>query len=217
MKGLIESIRRMSAVGTLVIVLGCGALSSWGLVTRGLPALATSLGQLAAMYDAVFPEITFRDSKPSIREKPPYFVHAFSVKNLAIVIDNRETRLASLLNDLSNVKYGAVLARETIVVKIGGQTRILPLPQIPDVVLNSRIIEQFVRERLSQVTKYLVLLIVLYALAVKLLQILILGCAFYYASRLCPISMRYGESFKVASVTMILLVLLNFFLDVNKL
>lgn len=217
MKGLIEVIRRMSAVGTLAIVLGCGALSSWGLVTRGLPALATSVDQLAAMYDAVLPEITFRDGKPSIREKLPYFVHAFGVKNLAIVIDNRETRLASLLNDLSNVKNGAVLARETIVVKIGRQTRILPLPQIPDLVLNSRIIEQFVRERFSQVTKYIALLIVLYGLAVKLLQILILGFAFYHASRLCSISMTYGESFKVASVTMILLVLLNFFLGVNKL
>jgi len=217
MKGLIEAIRHMSAVTTLVIVLGCGALSSWGLVTRGLPALATSVGQLAAMYDAVFPEITFRDSKPSIRETPPYFVHAFSVKNLAIVIDNRETRLASLLNNLSNVKYGAVLARETVVVKIGGQTRILPLTQIPDMVLNSRIIEQFLRERFSQVTKYVALLIVLYGMAVKLLQILILGFAFYYSSRLYSISMTYGESFKVASVTMIFLMLLNFFLNVNKL
>ncbi|MFI5330810.1 MAG: DUF1189 family protein [Desulfobaccales bacterium] len=217
MKVLIEAIQRISAVGALLIVLGCGALSSWGLVTRGLPALATSMSQLAAKYDAVFPEITFRDGKPSIREKPPYFVHAFDLKNLALVIDNRETRLASLMNDLSNVKHGAVLARETLVVKIGGQTRILPLPQIPDMVLNSRIIEQFIRERFPQVTKYLTVLIVLYGIAVKLLQILILGFAFYYASRLCSVSLTYGESFKVASVTMILLVLLNFFLDVNRL
>jgi hypothetical protein len=217
MKGLIEALQRIPAVGTLVIVLGCGALSSWGLVTRGLPTLATYMDQLAAMYDTVLPEITFRDGKPSIREKLPYFVHAFGVKNLALVIDNRETRLASLLNDLSNVKYGAVLARETLVVKIGGQTRILPLPQITDMVLNSRIIKQFIRERFSQETKYLAVLIGLYGLAVKLLQIVILGFAFYYASRLCSVSLTYGESFKVASITMILLVLLNLFLDVNRL
>ena len=59
MKGLIEALQRIPAVGTLVIVLGCGALSSWGLVTRGLPALATSMGQLAAMYDTVLPRDHF--------------------------------------------------------------------------------------------------------------------------------------------------------------
>ena len=217
MKGLIKALQRMPAVGTLVIVLGCGALSSWGLVTRGLPRLVTYMDQLAAMYDTVLPEITFRDGKPSIREKLPYLVHSFGVKNLALVIDNREIRLASLLNDLSNVKYGAVLARETLLVKIGGQTRILPLPQITDMVLNSRIIKQFIRERFSQATKYLAVLIVLYGLAVKLLQIVILGFAFYYASRLGSVSLTYGESFKLASVTMILLMLLNLFLAINRL
>ena len=42
---------------------------------------------------------------------------------------------------------GLCWPKETLVVKIGGQTRILPLPQIPDMVLNSRIIEQFIRGR----------------------------------------------------------------------
>jgi hypothetical protein len=217
MKGLFEAIRRMSAVSTLAIVLGCGALSSWGLVTRGLPALAASAGRLAAMYDAVFPEITFRDGKPSIRESLPYFVQAWGGKNLALVIDNREISLSSLLKNLSNFKHGVLLARETIVVKVGAQTRILSLPHIPDMVLNSRNIEQCVRERFPQVAKYLAVLIVLYGLAVKFLQILLLGLAFYLASRLISVSLTYRESFKMASVTMIPLVLINFFLDINRL
>jgi len=217
MKGLFEAIRRMTALSTLIIVLGCGALSSWGLVTRGLPALAASAGRLAAMYDEVFPEITFRDGKPSIRESLPYFVQAWGGKNLALVIDNREISLSSLLKNLSNFKHGVLLARETIVVKVGAQTRILSLPHIPDMVLNSRNIEQCVRERFPQVAKYLAVLIVLYGLAVKFLQILLLGLAFYLASRLISVSLTYRESFKMASVTMIPLVLINFFLDINRL
>lgn len=214
MKGLVEAIRRMSPVATLVIVIGCGALYSWGLVTRGLPDLANPVGQLAAMYDSVLPEISFRDGKPSIREKQPYFVDAFGLKNFTMVIDTREIRLAALLNDLNEVKNGVVLARETIVLKIGSQTRILPLPQIPDMVLNSSIIRQFLRGRFSKVAKYLEVLIVMYGLAVKLLQILILGFVFYYTSRLGSASLTYGESFKVASVTMILLMLSNLFINV---
>jgi len=204
----------MSPVGVLVIVLGCGALNSWGLVTRGLAPLTTPVGQFAAMYDSVLPEITFRDGKPSIKEKQPYFVDAFGLKNLALVIDTREISLASLLNDLSKVKNGVVLARETIVVKVGTQIRILPLPQIPDMVLNSSTITQFLQKRSSQVTKSLAVLIVIYGLAAILLQILILGLVFYYASRLGSASLTYGESFRVASVTMILFMLSNFFINV---
>ncbi len=214
MKKLVGAIRRMSPVGMLVIVLGCGALNSWGLVTRGLPPLATPVGQFAAMYDSVLPEITFRDGKPSIKEKQPYFVDAFGLKNLALVIDTREISLASLLNDLSKVKNGVVLARETVVVKVGTQIRILPLPQIPDMVLNSSTITQFLQKRSSQVTKSLAVLIIIYGLAAILLQILILGLVFYYASRLSSASLTYGESFRVASVTMILFMLSNFFINV---
>jgi len=217
MKRLVAAIRRMSPIGTLMIVLGCGALYSWGLVARGLPDLANPVGQLAAMYDSVLPEITFRDGKPSIREKQPYFVDAFGLKNFTLVVDTREIRLAALLNDLNKVKNGVVLARETIVLKIGTQTRIIPLHplvRIPDLVLNSSTIRQFLQKRFSQATKYLEVLIVMYGLAVELLQILILGFVFYYASRLGSALLTYGESFRVASVTMILFMLLNFFINV---
>lgn len=214
MKKLVDAIRRLSPVGTLVIVLGCGALNSWGLVTRGLPAPATPVGRFAALYDSVLPEITFRDGKPSIREKLPYFVGALGLINTALVIDPREISLASLLNDLSKFKNGVVLARETIVIKFDKQIRILPLPQIPDMVLNSSTISQFLQKRSSQVTKSLAVLNVMYGLAVVLLQILILGLVFYYASRLGSASLTYGESFRVASVTMILFMLSKLFINV---
>ncbi len=215
MKKLVEAIRRLSPVGTLVIILGCGALNSWGLLTRGLPGgLATPVGRFAARYDSVLPEITFRDGRPSIREKQPYFVDAFGLKNFTLVIDTREISFASLLNDLSKVENGVVLARETIVVKVGTQIRILPLPQIPDMVLNSSTITQVLQKRSSQVTKSLAVLNVMYGLTVVLLQILILGLVFTYASRLSSASLTYGESFRVASVTMILFMISKLFINI---
>ncbi len=207
--------RTRSVFGLFTVVLVCGTLSSWGLVTQGLPVLARDASRLARMYDSKCPEIIIRGGKLAVPEKHPYVLPTPAENWAVLVIDTRETGFQSLLENLAGAGAGAVLTKDAAIVKVGEQIRILPLPQIPDMVLNSRVLEEFVREKLPHATKALAGLIVVCCVAVKLAQALLLGLVAYAAGRVFSVAMNCAEALQAASMAVIATSLLDLIVDIR--
>jgi hypothetical protein len=207
--------RNLSVSWALAVVLFGGLLSSWGPLTRGLPALLSWASRTAGMYDSYFPEITIRDGKLSASNERPFSLHAFGAPNTALVIDTRETNLESLLANLDGASRGVVITKDAAVAKVGRQIRILPLPELPDMVLNSNLLEKFVKERSARLAKPLAALIVVCCVALTLLQASLLTLIAYFAGRAPSLPLNWKESLKEASFALIPPTALEFLMNIS--
>jgi hypothetical protein len=208
---LANSILMMPALGTGAIILVCVALSSWRLVTSNLTFLQSVAHRIAAKYDSALPEITVRNGRLSIRENVPSVWYPLKGKDLPLVIDTRDVKLHLLLDSLKDFNQGIVLGADRIALKYRVRTCIVPLRDVPDMVLNSRNIDEFISLYLSESKSRLTVYLILYVLLAKLLQAACLGSVTYLLSRwLFSEPMTYTESIKIACFAMIPPVLLDF-------
>ena len=208
--------RSICAAPTVVIVLvvcACIVVSSWGLTAYTVPAARDFLETMAAKYDSLFPEITIRNGQASIREKQPYIVEGLGDKDLLLMVDTREGQVPLVLDQLQKVSTGAVLTRDSIVIKNQREIRFIPLKDLPDMVINSTHIQDFLGEYLPRVIRWITVAIVLYFLFAKPLQILLLALIPYLAARSYSVELSYGQALKLTSVAMIVPVVLEFVLD----
>jgi hypothetical protein len=127
------------------------------------------------------------------------------------VIDGREIAIEQAMSYLKDVRFGAAVTRDVVVVQYGLQTAIVRLPPLPDLVFNSHTIREFVKEKLPLVTRGTTILVVLYCLSAKALQAVLAGLAICLSGRFCSVSVTYGESMKLASIALIPPVLFDFF------
>ncbi len=201
--GITRSLTKTSAVIAVLILVGCSLLSAWGFISFMSPRVGAILDRVVGKYDAILPEITMRNGHVSIREKQPYFVDTMGEKDLALVIDTREGKQKEALDHLKDVSNGAVLTRDTLIIKGNGQVQVFPLKDMPDFELNSRNLQELVERYAPQVKQFAWGAIIAYYLFVKLLQVLVLALVPYFAARSYAVSLTYGESFKVATFCMV--------------
>jgi len=199
--GTARSICKIPAIVVVLILLVCAGLSAWELYSSFWPTVDTALKELARRYDAKLPEITMRSGKAEIRGQQPHFI--VKDKSLVLVIDTREDRQKDASDYLKDVSDGAVLIRDSVVIKSKGQIQAIPLKWIPDFVFNSQNLKTLLNEYLPMVTRLLLLVLLLYFIVVKLLQAIIFALLTYFASRFYSVALTYGEAVKIAAVALV--------------
>ena len=212
--GTARAICKVPAIVIVLVFLACAGLSAWGYYSWGWPKVENLLGHLADRYDALLPEITITDGTAKIREQQPHFVD-IGDKDLAVVIDTRENKQKEALDYLKGVSTGAVLTRDNVIMKNQGQIRIIPFKGLPDMVINSHNLKDLLAEYLPTVTRFVLLVILLYFLIVKVIQAMILALLPYFAARSYSASITYGEALKISFLAMVPPVTLDLFLDLS--
>jgi len=197
-------------------MLACVGAGAWGIVAYATPKVEILLDDVAAMYDEYLPEITIRDGKASIREEQPYFVPVEEQDDLVLVIDTRPGKSKEALQHLKDAPNGAVLTQESLLVKQPQQIRIIPLKDMPDMVLSSGTLQDMIRDYFPLVVRVAVVLAVLYLLVAKPFQVLILALIPYFAAQSYSVRLTYGEACKLATFAMIPPVILDLILSFTR-
>lgn len=202
-QGIAKSISSQSAVVAIAAVLICAAVSAFALVWVNAPKLEDFLNSAVQKYDVFLPEITFKDGHASIRENQPYFIDTGSGKDLAVVIDTRGGKETDALDYLKQADTGVVLTREGLVTKDRGTIRIISLKDMPDFVFNSRNLQDLLDRFLPTIIRYGTILVVIYFLFVKPLQVLLLSLIPYFGARAYSVPLTFGQAMRIASIALI--------------
>lgn len=212
--GTARSICKMPALVVAVVLLACAGLSAWGLFSWFWPKVETISEYAVDKYDALLPEITIRGGKAAIREQQPHFIDT-GEKDLVAVIDTREGKEKDALDYLKEASVGAVLTRDSIVIKNQGQIRIIPLEGAPDLVINSKNVKAILSRYLPLASRLVLLAVIFYFIVVKPLQAIIFALLPYFAARSYSVALTYGEAIKIAAVAMVPPVALDLFLNLS--
>jgi Protein of unknown function (DUF1189) len=212
---LARSITEMHPIVILLILVAAIALSTWGLVLTGGKKLEVWVHRGVDKYDAYLPEITIKHGQASIQGKQPYFVKT-GEKNFVAVIDTREGEQNGARNYLKNAPEGVVLTRTNIAVKDHDKIQIIPLKEVPDMVLNARNLRKIERNYMPKVLRLGAILVTFYYIFAKVLQMLVLGLIPYVAARSYNVKLAYGQALKISSAAMILPVAAEVLLDFSN-
>jgi hypothetical protein len=187
--GVTRSIRRLPVFLVVLVLLACVAVSAWSFVSRITPPAEALLDQVATAYDEYLPEITIRDGKASIRQKQPFVVRALTSDEGIVVIDTREGKQSEAMKYLKRAPNGAVLTRDSLFLKNPNQIRVVPLGHLPNMELSSRDLMEMKREYFPLIARLGAMLVVIYFLIAKPVQILILALIPYFGARLYSVRM----------------------------
>jgi len=182
----------------LLVLAACIFLSAWGMVSYATPRVADLMHRLAAKYDSMLPEITIENGRASMKGEQPYHVDMGPARDAAIVIDTREGKEKAALEYLKDVEAGIVLTRDSLVTKNDNQVRTIPLKGMPNIVLNSRSIEELADLFLPQLSTAAWLLALIYFTVVKSLQALVLAMVPYFGARAYLVPFTYGKALNMA-------------------
>lgn len=215
--GMARSICRMPVILVIAIVALCVGLSTWGLMSAAAKGIRTFVDEVVAKYDVLFPEITVKNGLASIREKQPYHIDLLggkeTSKELVLVVDTREEKENDAMAYLKDVPTGAVLTRKSLVFKNRNQTRVVPLKDMPDMVINSRTIREISSNYVPMLIQWASVTILFYFLLVKPAQILLLAMIPYFAARAYAVDTTYGRSLRIAAVAMPVPVIIDLVFD----
>lgn len=207
--GVTRSICRLPVLLVVLVLLACVAVSAWSFLSRITPLGEALLDRIADGYDEYLPEITIHNGKASIRQQQPFVVRALTSDKGIVVVDTREGKQSEAMNYLKRAPSGAVLTRDNLFLKNPNQIRVVPLAHLPNMVLSSRDLMEMKREYFPLIARLGALLVVIYFLIAKPVQILILALIPYFGARLYSVPMTYGEAFKLATFAMIPPVILS--------
>jgi hypothetical protein len=211
-----RSIARSHAAISVLVLAGCIVVSSLALTRIVVPAVDTLLNGAAEKYDALFPAITVQGGKASIKEQQPYFVD-IGTKDIALVIDTREGGHKSGLSYLKTAQAGAVLTRDSLIIKNQHKIRVMPLKGLPDFTLNSGEIRHLVERYHPLLTRWIWIAIVCYFCLSKSVQLLFFAMIPYFGARSYSLDLSYGQALKVAAFAMAPPVLLDLGLGAGSL
>jgi hypothetical protein len=209
--GVTRSICRTPTFVVVLVLLACVGVSAWALISRVTPLAEALLDRIADSYDEYLPEITIRNGKASIRQKQPFFVDSLTSDEGIVVIDTRDGKQSEALRYLKGARNGAVLTRDNLFLKNPNQIRIVPLAHVPNMVLSSRDLLEIKREYFPLILRVGAILVVIYFLIAKPLQILLLALIPYFGARLYSVRLTYGAAFKVGTFAMIPPIILSLF------
>lgn len=200
----------------LLVLLGVVVASSLATVFLTAPKMEKLLLAIAENYDSYLPEIKIRDGHASVREKQPYVVD-MDDKEVAIVIDTRDGMQKSAMDHLKEASAGAVLTRDTLIMKNRGEMRVISLKEMPDMEINSGTLQDLVDRYWPLAMRLGAVLVVLYFFIIKPFQVLVFGLLPYFGARFYNVPLTYGESLKIAAIGIIPPVLLEILLSVAEL
>ncbi len=206
----------LSTAKILLVLLGVIALSSLTAIFISAPKIEKVVLHIVDKYDSFLPEIRIRDGHTSVREKQPYYVDVGDPE-VAIVIDTRDGMQKQAMDYLKEVSGGAVLTRDTLIMKNRADTRIISLKDMPDIEINSEALRDLLGKYWPLAMRLAAVLIVLYFLVVKPLQVLIFALVPYFGARFFNVPLTYGEAVKIAGIGIVLPVLLDFILSTAQL
>jgi hypothetical protein len=209
--GIARTITGIPSIIIVLIVLAVIGLSTWSITSKGGQQIESWVERAVDMYDAYLPEITIKQGQASIREKQPYFLDTGD-KDFVVVIDTRESMQSAALDYLKDVRAGVVLTKTGIFIKNQYKIQIVPLKELPDMVLNSRSLREIVRDFFPTVIRVGTVLVAFYVLFAKLFQVFILALAPYLAARSYNSELSYGQALKISVVAMVPSVILDMFL-----
>lgn len=204
-----RSLTRTPAILTVLIVGACIGLSALGLLSWAGPKVRSVVTFAVEKYDMYFPAIILKDGHASIKEPQPYFVDLGKREEATIVIDTRPGHENDALGYLKDARNGFVLSRDSLFTKNRGQIRIIPLKNIPDLVVNAQSIHKLVDRYLPRVTSVAAVAVVSYYLLAKLSHLLLLALIPYFWARSRPQSITYGQALKLCAFCMIPPVLID--------
>ncbi len=194
-----------------LLVAACAGASAFAAFFYIMPRMDAFVVNITGIYDEILPEITIRDGRASIEKPQPYFVHGFLHENVTLIIDTREGKQGEALNYLRSLDNGAVVTHDALVIKLRGQVRIVPLKGAPDLVLNSRSLQDIANRLLPQLVSWIAAVLVVYFIVAKALQVIILAAVAYAAARFVSVRTTYGQWFRICAFAMVPPVCLDLF------
>ncbi len=200
---LVTSILKTPAIVVVLMIGLCVALSAFGFVAWGTPKVRTFVDRVVARYDTYFPEITIEHGHASIKKHQPYYVDFGQGKNALIIIDTRKGFEGSAADYLKGTPEGFVLTHSTLVVKNKGQTRIVPLANIPDFVVNSASIRSLIDQYFHRMVAVVAVAVVIYFLFSKSVQVFLFALIPFVWARVSAVALSYGQALKVSGFCMV--------------
>ena len=207
--GISRSIIRVPAIVALLVAGACVGLSALGLIEWGAPKVKSTLEMVVEQYDKYFPQVTIQGGHASVEVPQPYFVDFGQKGEAPIVLDTRPGHESEALDYLKDAKSGFVLTHDSFFIKNQGQIRVVPLKTIPDMVLNSRSLQRYVKTYVPRLMSLAVVAIVIYYMLAKAFQIFVLALIPYFWTRSCPLPVTYGQALKLTAFAMLIPVLVN--------
>lgn len=211
--GIARSISGTHSVVSVVLLLVCVGVSSWGFMTAMVPKVEKFAYDAADQYDVFLPEIAVKNGKASIKQEQPYFVDLFAGEDVVFAIDTREEGYKQAMSYLKNAKAGAVLTRDAVVTKNQRQIRIISLAGLPDLNLNSAEIRFLLDRYFPTVVRWVWISVILYFLFAKPIQVLVLALIPLFGARSYSVDVTYGDALKIATFSMIPPVLTDLLMD----
>jgi hypothetical protein len=197
--GIAKSFAQMPAKLVILLWAVSVALSSWALAHFGGSQLLPWLTEKAVQYDKVFPEVTFRDGQARVNVEQPHYVRFADPGSLVVVFDTNVSGSEAAIKYLEKSENGLALVRDTVVVKNESKIRITELKEVPDLVINSASLSNFLTTKWKALFKIAVILVVIYSTIAKLLQILLLAFVPVGALRFASVSITYREGVRLAA------------------
>lgn len=201
--GLARSLLKVHGFLIFLLIVALAALSALALVTSAKPLLNKTLETAITKYGELFPEITIIDGRASIRDKEPHVVDFRPNGDAMVVIDTRKGKQPHIVRKLAEVRSGMGLSRHSLIIKNHRQIRILPLRNVPDMVVNAERLEKLKQRYLGPALWIGGLTLGVYFFFAKLVQALVFALFPHLLSRRFSAPMSYGQAFKLAIVALI--------------
>jgi hypothetical protein len=211
--GMTRSLSKIPAIVAALIFLFCVCLSTWNILSLYKPKVDKVVDQTIGQYDTVLPEIMIKKGKASIKEEQPFFLNDDTKKGPIIVIDTRPGAQKELMARAIDSKKFVALTQDFLIVKDERQYRTLPLKGIPDVTVNAELIEKLKNQFYPATVAAVTIIIGIYYLFAKLIQILILALPFYWLTQRTAVPLTYGQSFKITTFALIIPVIVDMYLS----
>ncbi len=207
--GITLSIIKTRVILVLLVFIACIGLSAFAITSLIVPQIDRFIDHGVRMYDDIFPEIRIKNGKASISKQQPYLVDKIDEKYFTVIIDTRDGKQGEALNYLSNAPSGLVLTQDAVVMKNSGQIRVIPLKNIPDIVLNSATLNEITDKYLPLVKPVVGISAVIYFSIGKAIQILILSLIPFFWASSAKVPISYGQALKISVFGMALPVIVE--------
>ncbi len=121
-----------------------------------------------------------------------------------LVVDTRGVKFHELISSVNNADPVVILSRDLIIVKYQVRTYLLPMPYLPDAVIDSYNVNQIVPVILPIIKFWLIFSVVLFMLVFKTTEVAFFGLVTFVLRRGSLVrSLTFKESVNLATVAMI--------------
>lgn len=207
-----KALEALSSKHVIIIVALSALLSSWSMILSLTPRVELFLEKIESSYDSTIPEISIKNGKASIKERQPHYVTSSFDKDVTLVIDTRDKKQREAYELIRETPYGIAITRDFMVFKNHDQLSEISFRDLPDMVINSTTLLVALREYSPKIWLIAWTVFICYFLVAKTAQICLFSLVpMIITKRLsCPIP--YAVAARFTAVSMIIPVIIDFFL-----